>query len=155
MVPPHLREFPNKLTLDKEMKMIKDWRISCSGSILTLLLFGILGCGSSDSQKSQAKDKGGKESANQSAQSKVKEEAGDSKHSGWWCDEHGVPESECSACNAKVAAEFKKKGDWCDKHDRAMSQCFVGNPKAKGRYAAIYRAKEGKEPPPIVDEEKK
>ena len=34
----------------------------------------------------------------------------DSKHSGWWCDEHGMPEKECSMCSAKVAAEFKKKG---------------------------------------------
>src|SRR5690348_11255 len=72
-------------------------------------------------------------------------------HSGWWCDEHGVPEKECSMCDAKVAAEFKKKGDWCDKHDRALSQCFICNPKAKEKYAAVYRAKYGKEPPPIEE----
>jgi hypothetical protein len=134
--------------------MIKIWRSLNSVSIFALAVSGLIGCGSADSKVSQAKDKG-KEIASQEAQSQGKEKASGSDHSGWWCDEHGVPEAECSACNAKVAAEFKKKGDWCDKHDRALSQCFVCNPKAKDRYAAIYRAKEGKEPPPIVDEEKK
>ncbi|HTU21289.1 MAG TPA: hypothetical protein VMG10_24760 [Gemmataceae bacterium] len=76
----------------------------------------------------------------------------DTKHSGWWCDEHGIPEAECSMCNAKVAAEFKKKGDWCDKHERALSQCFICNPKAREKYAAMYRAKYGKEPPPTEDD---
>jgi len=77
----------------------------------------------------------------------------DNAHEGWWCEEHGIPEAECSMCSKKLAAEFKKKGDWCDKHDRAMTQCFLCNPKLKEKYAAIYRAKEGKEPPPIDEEE--
>lgn len=67
--------------------------------------------------------------------------------SGWWCGEHGVPEEECSMCSAKVAKEFKAKGDWCDKHDRAKSQCFLCDPSLKDKFAAQYRAKEGKEPP--------
>jgi hypothetical protein len=71
----------------------------------------------------------------------------DHDHSGWWCDEHGVPEAECSMCSAKVAAERKKAGDWCEKHDRAKSQCFLCDPSLKSRYAAIYRAKYDKEPP--------
>ena len=79
----------------------------------------------------------------------------DNKHEGWWCAEHGVPEDECSMCSAKVAAECKKKGDWCEKHDRAKSQCFICDPKLKETYAAKYRAKYGKEPPPIEDESKK
>lgn len=73
-------------------------------------------------------------------------------HSGWWCAEHGIPEEECSMCSAKVAAECKKKGDWCEKHDRADSQCFVCHPEYKEKFAAKYRAKYGKEPPPIEDE---
>ncbi|HJZ58431.1 MAG TPA: hypothetical protein VKE74_26045 [Gemmataceae bacterium] len=68
-------------------------------------------------------------------------------HSGWWCDEHGVPEDECSMCSAKVAKEFKAKGDWCEKHDRAKSQCFICDPSLKDKFAVQYRAKEGKEPP--------
>lgn len=68
-------------------------------------------------------------------------------HSGWWCDEHGIPEAECSMCSGKVAAQFKKKGDWCEKHDRAKSQCFLCDPSLKEKYAAVYRAKYGKEPP--------
>lgn len=79
-------------------------------------------------------------------QSKPVEQAGD--HSGWWCVEHGIPEEECSMCSAKVAADFQKKGDWCKEHDRARSQCFLCDPKAKERYAAVYRTKYGEEPPP-------
>jgi len=80
--------------------------------------------------------------------------AGATKHDGWWCDEHGIPEAECSMCSSKVAAECKKKGDWCEKHNRAKSQCFLCDPKLKEKYAAVYRAKYGKEPPPTEDEEK-
>lgn len=112
-----------------------------------LVLIGTLvllssGCGSPAEKKApvaQAESKGGK---------KVHD------HSGWWCDEHGIPEAECSMCSAKVAKEFKAKGDWCDKHDRAKSQCFLCDPKLKEKYAALYRAKMGKEPPPTEDDEK-
>lgn len=72
-------------------------------------------------------------------------------HSGWWCDEHGVPEEECSMCSKKVAAECKRKGDWCEKHDRAKSQCFQCDPSLKDRFAARYRAKYQKEPPAVKE----
>lgn len=74
-------------------------------------------------------------------------------HSGWWCDEHGIPEEVCSMCSAKVAADFQKKGDWCADHDRAKSQCFKCDPALKEKFAAQYRAKYGEEPPAIEDEE--
>jgi hypothetical protein len=77
------------------------------------------------------------------------------KHSGWWCDEHGVPEGLCGQCDAKLAAQFKKKGDWCTEHDRPDSQCFIHHPELKARFAAMYRAKYGKEPPPMEDESRK
>src|SRR5260370_6405394 len=63
-----------------------------------------------------------------------------SKHDGWWCDEHGIPEGECSMCSTKVARACKANGDWCDKHDRAQSQCFKCDPKLKEVFAATYRA---------------
>jgi hypothetical protein len=37
----------------------------------------------------------------------AKEESGH----GWWCDEHGVKEEECSMCSPTVARKFKDKGD--------------------------------------------
>ncbi len=73
---------------------------------------------------------------------------------GWWCREHGMPEAECAQCNADLAAKFKEKGDWCEKHDRPESQCFVCNPKLKEDFAKKYRAKYGKEPPPMEEEKK-
>ena len=68
-------------------------------------------------------------------------------HHGWWCDEHGVREEECSMCDPKVAKAFQDKGDWCKLHDRAKSQCFICDPGLKDKYAAEYRARYGKEPP--------
>ena len=77
-----------------------------------------------------------------------------SKHDGWWCAEHGIPEEECSMClPAKtVQKEFKDKGDWCNEHDRAKSQCFKCDPSLKEKFAAKYRAKFGTEPPAITEE---
>lgn len=94
------------------------------------------GCGKTDSTGGQAKDK--------PVEVTKKEDA---KHSGWWCDEHGIPEEECSMCNKKVAKELKAKGDWCKKHDRADSQCFICHPELEDKYAVRYVAKYGKKPP--------
>jgi hypothetical protein len=73
----------------------------------------------------------------------AKEESGH----GWWCDEHGVKEEECSMCTPAVARKFKDKGDWCELHNRAKSQCFICDPSLREKFAADYRAKYGKEPP--------
>ena len=75
-------------------------------------------------------------------------------HGEWWCKPHGIPEEECSMCNEEYAKKCKEKGDWCEKHDRADSQCFICHPEYKEKFAAKYRAKYGKEPPPIEDDEK-
>jgi hypothetical protein len=75
-------------------------------------------------------------------------------HGGWWCKPHGVPEEKCSQCDEEYAKKCKEKGDWCDKHDRAESQCFICHPEYKERFAAEYRAKYGKEPPPMKAEKK-
>lgn len=120
-------------------------RTSAVKGVLFLSLLGgasLAGCGQPNSvQDGKAEKKPG-----QVAEKK------DHNHEGWWCAEHGVPEEECSQCNVKVAADFKKKGDWCEDHDRAKSQCFKCDPKLKEKYAALYRAKEGNDPPPIDDE---
>lgn len=70
----------------------------------------------------------------------------------WWCKEHGMPEEICALCNGKLAAALKKKGDWCKEHDRPDSQCFLCHPELKTKFAAQYRAKYGKEPPPMEEE---
>jgi hypothetical protein len=79
----------------------------------------------------------------------------DSKHNTWWCEEHGVPEAECSMCTDKARKAFKAKGDWCKEHDRAKSQCFICDPSLKEKYAAVYRAKYGTEPPLPTDNMRK
>jgi cobalt-zinc-cadmium efflux system membrane fusion protein len=68
-------------------------------------------------------------------------------HSGWWCNEHGVPEEVCGLCDSKLAAEFQRNGDWCREHERPDSQCFACHPELEAQFAAQYEAKEGKKPP--------
>ena len=72
---------------------------------------------------------------------------GDESHGGWWCVEHGVPEEDCSMCSAKAADDFKAKGDWCEEHNRAESQCFICEPSRAEKFAKLYVAKVGHEPP--------
>jgi hypothetical protein len=73
--------------------------------------------------------------------------------SGWWCEEHGIPEEICSLCSTKAAAKFKKEGDWCKEHDRALSQCFKCDPSKYARFEAMYVAKHGNKPPRPPEEE--
>jgi hypothetical protein len=72
-------------------------------------------------------------------------------HDSWWCDEHGLPEAACWACNAKYARERKAQGDWCAKHERPESECFVCHPEWKAKFAAQYVARYGKKPPEPED----
>ncbi len=115
--------------------------LSRTRGLLLALLVGFVallgGCGKEDGKQEPKPEKVGKK---------------EHRHDDWWCAEHGIPEDECSMCSKKVERECKAKGDWCDKHDRALSQCFICNPKRKEFYAAKYRAKYGKEPPPIEEE---
>ncbi len=113
-------------------------------ALLGLAALMIAGCGKSeeDSQKTDG---------NQAVKTGVSQVTAADDHSGWWCAEHGIPEEECSMCNAKVAEKFKKDGDWCEKHDRADSQCFICHPERKKFYTAKYQAKFGKEPPKQED----
>lgn len=122
-----------------------------SSMLLLLATIPVLGCGSSNSSATQSKNKAvvAKDNHDQETEAKAHD------HSGWWCAEHGVPEGVCSQCNAKVAADFQKKSDWCADHNRAKSQCFLCDPALKEKFAAQYRAKEGKEPPAIEEEDGK
>ena len=94
----------------------------------------------------------GEEETTQVAQNDGHEEHADHDHdehdhSGWWCVEHGVPEGECSRCDASLVAGFKEKGDWCDEHDLPASQCFKCDPKRAEPFIARYEAKYGEKPP--------
>lgn len=48
-----------------------------------------------------------------------------------WCEEHQVPESQCTQCDPKLAAAFKATGDWCAEHALPESQCRKCNPDLK------------------------
>lgn len=118
------------------------WTVFSIGVVYFLTF--LAGCGDSK----PVNDGGKGPTSSESAKSEQK-----STHGEWWCNEHGMPEEICAQCSSKLAADFKKKGDWCEEHDRPDSQCFICHPELKDRFAAQYRAKYGKEPPPLEEKE--
>ena len=46
-----------------------------------------------------------------------------------WCDEHEVPETACTRCDASLIAAFKATGDWCEEHGLPKSQCRSCDPR--------------------------
>jgi hypothetical protein len=111
---------------------------------LTLAVAFISGCGQSAIPPAQA-EKHTDAHDDHDHDEHAATEKGD--HSGWWCNEHGVPEGMCGQCDSKLAAEFQKNGDWCKEHDRPDSQCFKCHPELAAKFAAQYEAKYGKQPP--------
>ncbi len=129
-------------------------RVGVALALLAPLALFAAGCGGDGKQAppdSKTARRGDHDGPGQQARKDQGEEK--TKHDGWWCDEHGIPEAECSMCSKKVAEVCKAKGDWCEKHNRARSQCFKCEPKLKEAFAARYRARYGKEPPPITDDD--
>jgi hypothetical protein len=115
------------------------WRGALLLSLLPAALVAVGGC-SKDAPSEQAKGKA------TTPEAKKADDSGT-----WWCKEHGIPEHECLTC-LHTEAELKKKGDWCAEHEFAKSQCFKCDPSLREKYAAKYRAKYGKEPPPMEEE---
>ena len=110
------------------------------------LAFSSVGCTQSakEDDKKQAKNKGD-----------GKKDIPKGDHSGWWCQEHGVPEEDCSLClpEAEVKKRFKDTGDWCKIHDRAQSQCFKCDPSKYKKFEDMYVAKYNKKPERPPEEE--
>lgn len=48
-----------------------------------------------------------------------------------WCDEHGVPESQCTRCDSSLIPAFQAANDWCAEHGLPMSQCTIHDPNLK------------------------
>ncbi|MBX9627800.1 MAG: hypothetical protein K2X82_28640 [Gemmataceae bacterium] len=130
--------------------------LSRGGPALALLVALALlaaGCGQTANSGSDTKDKPVAKITPGKADGDGKaEDKGD--HSGWWCDEHALPEAVCDLCSKKYRESEKAKGNWCE-HGRVKSSCFKCNPGLKEKYAAEYVAKFGKEPPAAEDDETK
>ncbi len=106
----------------------KSWTLG----LIAILAVGVMGCSKSVTTPEQA------DSATQEV---------DHSHGGWWCIEHGVPESECALCDKSLVAKFKEDGDWCEEHNRPESQCFICSPQRADKFIAQYEAKTGHKPP--------
>lgn len=113
-----------------------------TGVALLAGLLAVVGCGQQTAQNTGG-DKKGKEVAKAEPKAEPKDEGGH----GWWCEDHGVKEEECSVCQSKVFKKLKPD-EICPKHpDRAKAQCFICNPDLWEKSKAVYVAKYGKEPP--------
>ncbi len=123
-------------------------------ALALLAAFALLtaGCGGSSSSSGDAKVPAKEKPAEKGGTDK--KVAAKDDHSGWWCDEHALPEEVCDLCSKKYRAAEKAKGNWCE-HGRVKSSCFKCNPDVRAKYAAEYKTKFGKEPPAIEEDEKK
>lgn len=134
-------------------------KVGVRAALAAMMVAGLIvaGCGQPGDKDKPKADKADKAKAegDKAKETKVAKEEEKGKHEGWWCDDHGIPEKECSLCSQAVEKEAKAKGDWCNKHNRALSQCFYCNPDRRAFYAAQYKAKYGKEPPSIPEFDEK
>ena len=48
-----------------------------------------------------------------------------------WCDEHAVPETQCTRCDPSLIAAFQATHDWCAEHGLPLSQCTIHDPNLK------------------------
>lgn len=48
-----------------------------------------------------------------------------------WCDEHGVPETQCTRCDQSLVPAFQAANDWDAEHGLPMSQCLIHDPSLK------------------------
>jgi hypothetical protein len=48
-----------------------------------------------------------------------------------WCDEHQVPETQCTRCDPSLVPAFQAANDWDAEHGLPMSQCTIHNPNLK------------------------
>lgn len=89
--------------------------------LITLLVaVGLAGCSKDRAEPSK----------NTATQAEVKKDVKPGSHEDW-CEEHAVPESQCTLCDPKLAAAFEATGDWCVEHNLPESQCRKCNPDLK------------------------
>lgn len=91
--------------------------------IALIVTLGLAGC-------SKDKAEEAKSGASKTEKAEVKKDVKPGSHEDW-CEEHQVPESQCTQCDPKLAAAFKATGDWCVEHNLPESQCRKCNPDLK------------------------
>ena len=117
----------------------------CAGALALLAAFGLAAGGCNSSSPTEP-GKGGPPIKHKDADGAAKDD-----HSGWWCNEHGLPEEVCDRCSSKYRNAEKKKGNWCE-HDRVKTSCFECNPGLQAKWAKVYEEKLGTKPPELEPE---
>jgi len=102
-------------------------------SFLALALLGIIAAGCSRETAQTGKPETSRESASSAASAPGDGHAANVVAGSYedWCDEHGVPETACTRCDASLVPAFKAVGDWDEEHGLPKSQCLKCNPNLK------------------------
>ena len=98
--------------------------------VLSLFLGTVAGCSKADpskvdTSKAQATEKGDPEKKSDKGHAPATVKPGSHED---WCEEHQVPESQCTRCNKDLIPAFKATNDWCPEHGLPESQCKICNP---------------------------
>ena len=97
-------------------------------SLKTLLIALIVAAGLAGCSKDKSEPAKG--AASQTEKAEAKKDVKPGSHDDW-CEEHQVPESQCTQCDPKLAAAFKATGDWCEEHAIPESHCRKCKPDLK------------------------
>jgi hypothetical protein len=95
---------------------------------LSLLL--VAGCGGKGTQSRTAETETAKPAAPPSGEGHAEARVVAGSYADW-CDEHGVPETQCTRCDPSLVPAFQAAGDWDGEHGLPMSQCKIHNPNLK------------------------
>jgi len=99
-------------------------------SMLAVLLVAS-GCGSKGTQSQTAQEETVQPAAPPSGEGHaVAAEVVPGSHEDW-CDEHGVPETQCTRCDPSLIPAFQAANDWDAEHGLPMSQCTIHDPNLK------------------------
>ena len=79
-------------------------------ALVAALVFFTGGCGGSPTTKSgQAENEKDKKDKKNKDKKVAKPGASDTSEDGWWCNDHGIPEKECSMCKRRSRKKCKKR----------------------------------------------
>ncbi|MFN7970953.1 MAG: hypothetical protein U0166_01145 [Acidobacteriota bacterium] len=100
---------------------------------VSMLLVSMIVSGCSGSSPKEASPGGDKAGAGGKPKAKAEAEAKNVVPGSYedWCEEHQVPETQCTRCNASLIPAFKATGDWCETHQLPKSHDLADNPDLK------------------------
>lgn len=101
--------------------------LSCAVAILAVAM-ATTGCGSNGAQSRTTRSEAGEPAAPPTGEGHAEVAAVVPGSYEDWCDEHQVPETQCTRCDPSLIPAFQAANDWDAQHGLPMSQCTIHNP---------------------------